>query len=249
MSLSWTMDKVGPMCRTVEDCALVLNAIYGPDGHDETVADVPFSWRGDATLKGLRIGYLPKEFETPPEGHTEERRKQFQDQLPVLTAALDRFRELGGQLEPIELPAIPSSAVRFVLNAEAATAFDDLTRNRGIDQLTAQGPGDWPNSFRSSRFIPAVEYIRAQRVRTLLMRQMDALMSRCHVFLSPTFSQSLTTANLTGHPALALKCGFHGGMPVSLLITGRLYDEETVLRVGLAYERATDWHQKHPVMT
>jgi Asp-tRNA(Asn)/Glu-tRNA(Gln) amidotransferase A subunit family amidase len=249
MSLSWTMDKVGPMCRTVEDCALVLNAIYGPDGHDETVADVPFSWRGDASLTGLRIGFVPKEFDAPPESLNEERRKQLQAQLPVLTAALDRFRALGVELEPIELPSIPSSAVRFVLSAEAATAFDDLTRSRGIDQLTAQGPGDWPNSFRSSRFIPAVEYIRAQRVRMLLMRQMDALMSRCHVFISPTFSPSLTTSNLTGHPALALKCGFEGGMPVSLMITGRLYDEETVLRVGLAYERATDWHTKHPAMT
>jgi Asp-tRNA(Asn)/Glu-tRNA(Gln) amidotransferase A subunit family amidase len=249
MSLSWTMDKVGPMCRTVEDCALVLNAIYGPDGHDETAADVPFSWRGDASLKGLRIGFVQNEFEKPPEGASEEARKQWEAQRGVLAAALDRFRAIGVTLEPIELPSFRTNALRVVLNAEAAAAFDDLTRSRGIDQLTAQAPNDWPNAFRSARFIPAVEYIRAQRVRTLLMRQLDALMSRCHVFLSPTFSRSLMMTNLTGHPALAMKCGFADGMPVSLMITGRLYDEETVLRVGLAYERATDWHRKHPTMT
>jgi Asp-tRNA(Asn)/Glu-tRNA(Gln) amidotransferase A subunit family amidase len=144
------------------------------------------------------------------------------------------------------LPDFPVQAIRFVLTAEAAASFDDLTRSKGIDALTAQGRGDWPNTFRASRFIPAVEYIRAQQARTLLMREMDTLMQTYDAFLSPTGSASLTATNLTGHPALAIKAGFIGGRPRSLMITGRLYDEATVLRLGLAYEEATDWETMHP---
>ncbi len=246
MALSWTMDKVGPMCRSVEDCAIVLNAIYGPDGRDADVADVPFAWKPDGSLAGLRIGYVRREFEEPPANANDEQRKQWPAQRDLLASALDVFRSLGAALDPVELPSIPAQAIRFVLSAEAAAAFDDLTRSRGIDQLTAQGPGDWPNTFRSARFIPAVEYLRAQRVRTLLMRQMDDLMRGYDVVLSPTRSQSLTVTNLTGHPALAQKCGFVEGLPVALMFTGRLYEEATLLRAALAYERATPWHTQHP---
>ena len=120
-------------------------------------------------------------------------------------------------------------------------------RKDTIDQLTEQDPGAWPNTFRTSRFIPAVEYIRAQRARTLLNRKMDALMSKYDVFLSPARgSASLPITNLTGHPALCLKAGFVNGLPQALMITGRLYDEATVLRVALAYERATTWGTMHP---
>jgi Asp-tRNA(Asn)/Glu-tRNA(Gln) amidotransferase A subunit family amidase len=112
--------------------------------------------------------------------------------------------------------------------------------------LTAQGRGDWPNTFRTSRFIPAVEYIRAQQARTLLMREMDTLMQTCDAFLSPTGSASLTATNLTGHPALVVKAGMLGNRPRSLMITGRLYDEATILRLGLAFEQATDWETMHP---
>ena len=112
--------------------------------------------------------------------------------------------------------------------------------------MTEQGAGAWPNTFRASRFIPAVEYIRAQRARTLLNRQMDALMSNYDVFLTPTGSASLGITNLTGHPAACLKAGFVDGAPLALMITGRLYDEASVLRVALAYERATTWHGMNP---
>ena len=139
-------------------------------------------------------------------------------------------------------------AIRFALTAEAAASFDDLTRNRGIDQLTRLTAGAWPDTFRTARFIPAVEYIRAQRARTLLMRQMDELMSSYDVFISPTQSASLEITNLTGHPALVLKAGFVDGLPVGIMITGRLYDEATVLRVALAYEQATPWHTMHPTL-
>jgi Asp-tRNA(Asn)/Glu-tRNA(Gln) amidotransferase A subunit family amidase len=249
MALSWTMDKIGPMCRTVEDCALVLNAIYGPDGHDETVVDAPFKWKPDVPLGGLKVGYVKREFEDVPETLNEENRRERAEQNKILSEALDALRKAGVALEPLELPAFPAQAVRFVLSAEAAAAFDDLTRSRGVDTLTAQGSGDWPNSFRTSRFIPAVEYIRAQRARTLLMREMDALMQKYHAVVTPNRSASLTMTNLTGHPAIGVKAGFAGGMPVCLMFTGRLYQEATILRLALAYERATDWHRKHPTMT
>ena len=248
MALSLTMDKIGPMCRSVEDCALVFNAIYGPDGRDDTVADAPFDWSPDESLADLRVGYIQREFEAPPEGASDARREQWETQQPALTAALESLRGAGATLEPIEMPDFPANAIGFVLSAEAAAAFDDLTRSRGVDQLTRQTPNAWPNSFRTSRFIPAVEYLRAQRARRLLMRRMDELMSTYDVFISPPRSGSLGVTNLTGHPALELKAGFAEGMPVALMFTGRLYDEATLLRAALAFERATPWHTQHPTL-
>ena len=248
MALAWTMDKIGPMCRGVEDCALVFNAIYGPDGRDATVVDAPFNWNPTVPLSALRIGYLAREFEAVPQGVSGDRRLQWEAQKPVLAGALEALRTSGARLEPVSLPDFPVGAISFALRAEAAASFDDLTRNRGIDQLTRQTAGAWPNTFRTSRFIPAVEYIRAQRARTLLMRQMDELMSSYDVFISPTQSASLGITNLTGHPALVLKAGFVDGMPVGIMITGRLYGEATVLRVALAYEQATPWHTMHPTL-
>jgi Asp-tRNA(Asn)/Glu-tRNA(Gln) amidotransferase A subunit family amidase len=240
MALSWTMDKIGPMCRSVEDCALVLNAIYGSDGRDETVVDAPFVWRPGVPLSKLRIGYVAKELEGTI-GGPNANPSLLKDALAVLRAG-------GAKPEPLELPDFPTDAINFILAAEAAAAFDDLTRGKGIDALTEQGPAAWPNVFRTSRFIPAVEYIRAQRARTLLVRKMDTLMTQYDVFLEPARGASLPITNLTGHPAVCLKAGFTGGVPQSLMITGRLYDEATVLRVALAYERATKWHTMNPTL-
>ena len=273
MALSWTMDKIGPMCRSVEDCALVFNAIYGPDGRDDTVVDAPFVWNPDLPLSKLKIGYLKAEFEgrqpqtttgrgtAPSAGQPggrgrgrgsgpspEEQRKLREAQLRVLNEALDVYRQAGATLHPIEpLPGTDiSNAIGFILTAEAAAAFDDLTRS---PQIKDESLGNWPNSFRTARFVPAVEYIRAQRARTLLIREMEKLMSEYDAFLSPTFSASLSLTNLTGHPAVALRAGFHENAPVELMVTGRLYDEGTMLRVALAYERATKWHMETPKLT
>ena len=246
MALSWTMDKVGPMCRSVEDCVLAFNAVYGPDGRDETVVDMPFAWQGAFQPSRLRVGYIATEFEAPPRTASPDQRRTWGGRSSVLSAALDTLRGIGVTLEPLEMPAFPADALRLILNAEAAAAFDELTRSRGVDALTQQGSTAWPTTFRSSRFIPAVEYIRAQRARTLLARDMDQLMSRYDAFISPSQSGSLIVSNLTGHPALSLKAGFHEGLPVGLMITGRLYDEATVLQLALAYERATSWHMLHP---
>jgi Asp-tRNA(Asn)/Glu-tRNA(Gln) amidotransferase A subunit family amidase len=249
MALSWTMDKIGPICRSVEDCALAFNAIYGADGRDETVVDAPFAWNPDVPLSKLRVGYLKGDFEDgPPANLSDDGKKQFEARMAVMKSVLDTFRKAGANLVPVALPDFNAYTIRFVLSAEAAAAFDDLTRSRGIDQLTAQAPGDWPNQFRTHRFVPAVEYIRAQRARTLLMRQYDALMQTCDVFLSAPGGASLMATNLTGQPALCLKSGFIDRMPTSLMITGRLYDEATLLRVALAYEKANAWVTMNPAL-
>ncbi|HEV3485267.1 MAG TPA: amidase, partial [Vicinamibacterales bacterium] len=260
MALSWTMDKIGPMCRSVEDCVLVFNAIYGPDGRDETVVDAPFVWNPDVPLSKLRIGYLKSEFEVRQPETTgggrggsnpaadEEQRKRREAQVALLNDALEVYRAAGATLHPIDpMPGVSlANTIGFILGVEAAAAFDDLTRSPDIrdDSL-----GNWPNTFRAARFVPAVEYIRAQRARTLLIREMDRLMSDYDAFLSPTFSASLGLTNLTGHPAVALRAGFHEGAPVELMVTGRLYEEATMLRVALAYERATTWHLRVPELT
>lgn len=244
MALSWTMDKIGPICRSIEDCALVLDAIYGADGRDETSLDVPFNWTPDTNISKLKIGYLKAEFEGGGGrgglGNSEERKKLYAE-------ALDALRGAGAKLEPLELPKFSTDSLRIILTAEAATAFDDLTRDGGVNQLSGQAPSDWPNSFRSARFIPAVEYLRAQRARTLLMREMDSLMQNWDAFVSPApGSASLMITNLTGHPQAVLPCGFINGLPQAIMFTGRLYDEVTPLRIALAYEKATKWHTMHP---
>jgi Asp-tRNA(Asn)/Glu-tRNA(Gln) amidotransferase A subunit family amidase len=237
MALSWSMDKIGPICRSVADCAEVLRIISGPDGKDLTVTSAPLHWDARKPLKNLKVGYLETEFE-----RANEKTK------PIYDASLESLRKAGVKLEPIQLPEFPLNAIGFVLDAEAAAAFDDLTRSGGVDQLSGQTPGDWPNQFRSSRLIPAVEYIQAQRARMLYMQKFADLMNQWDAFVSPTNSQSLTATNLTGHPQVVVPCGFVDGLPQGLLFTGRLYEEGTPMRLAWAYEQATDWHTRHPVL-
>jgi len=248
MGLSWTMDKIGPMCRGVEDCAAVLNAIYGPDGKDITVGDAPFNWNPNTNISTLRIGYLKTEFDgptTPPQN--EQQRAQAEQRRVLYKTALEVLEKAGAKLTPIELPKFSAGSLRFILSAEAAAAFDDITRDGRVNQLSGQAPFDWPNTFRTSRFIPAVEYLRAQRARTLLMHEMERLMSQWDVFVSPApGSASLLVTNLTGHPTVVLPCGFVNELPIAIMFTGGVYDEVSPLRVALAYERATKWHTMHP---
>ncbi|HXT68937.1 MAG TPA: amidase [Vicinamibacterales bacterium] len=234
MTLRWTLDKVGAIARSVTDTALVLEAMHGPDGKDETVPPVPFAWDGAGTLKGLRIGFVEREFAgTGPNA-------------PVLTAALDVYRKAGATLTPVTLPETPAAEIYALLNAEAGAMFDELVRSGGINQLADKGPNGRANQLRASRFIPAVDYIRAQRVRTLLLRQMNDVFTRVDAFLAPSSSASVTMTNLTGHPAITVPCGFVRDMPIGLLVTGPLFREEVVLRVASAFEGATDWHTKRP---
>jgi Asp-tRNA(Asn)/Glu-tRNA(Gln) amidotransferase A subunit family amidase len=251
MGLSWTMDKIGPICRGVEDCAAALSAIYGPDGKDITVGDAPFNWNPNANISGLRIGYLKAEFEGVggPPNSSEQQRQQQEQRRAAYKAAIEALEQAGAKLTPIELPRFSTGSLRFILSAEAAAAFDDITRDGRVNQLSGQSPGDWPNAFRTSRFIPAVEYIRAQRARTLLMHEMEKLMSQWDVFVSPApGSASLLVTNLTGHPAICVPCGFVNDRPIAIMFTGGVYDEVAPLRVALAFERATKWHTMHPKM-
>jgi len=248
MGLSWTMDKIGPICRGVEDCAAALFAIYGPDNRDMTVGDAPFNWMPDVPLGGVRIGYLKTEFEGAGAQPQNEQQRQLQEQRKAMyKEALDALQKAGVIMTPIELPKFSTGSLRFLLSAEAATAFDDITRDGRVNQLSGQEAGDWPNTFRTSRFIPAVEYLRAQRARTLLMREMDKLMSHWDVFISPApGSAGLLVTNLTGHPAVCVPCGFINNLPQAIMFTGGLYDEASPLRVALAFEQATKWHTMHP---
>ncbi len=236
MALSWSMDKLGPMCRYVTDCALVFEAIYGPDGIDQTIIDLPFTYNPDIDISKLRIGYLAKDFD-------EDYSTRENDQN-----TLQRMRDLGAELIPINLPDYPIEELAIILSAEAAAAFDELTRSGKDDQLVRQIKNAWPNEFRVSRFIPAVEYIQANRVRYLLIQEMQKLMETVDIYIAPSLvGNNLLLTNLTGHPCVVVPNGFTvEGSPTSISFIGRLFDENLVLAVAGKYQAATNWHLKHP---
>ena len=234
MALSWSMDKLGPICRSVGDAALVFDAIAGPGeaGELDEVVDLPFAVPGEVDVRGWRVGYLAGAF---------ERSERLQH-------VLDELRALEVELVPVELPDYPVWEMMIILQAEAATAFDELTRSGRDDLLVRQDAGAWPNSFRASRLIPAVEYIRANRLRTLLCREMHATMQEVDALVHPSFgSAALGIANLTGHPAVVAPAGFReAGTPFSVTFTGRLYDEARLLALAGAWQRGTAYHRRHP---
>jgi Asp-tRNA(Asn)/Glu-tRNA(Gln) amidotransferase A subunit family amidase len=236
MALSWSMDKLGPICRTVEDCAIVFDAIRGPDGRDPTVIDAAFAYDAKRQVRGLRMGYVADAFEA--EGPNKA----------MDAAALEVLRGLGFTLVPITLPKLPVSAMTITLAAEAAAAFDDLTRSNRDDLMVRQIKNAWPNVFRAARFIPAVEYIQANRARSLLVQQMHALLDSVDAYVCPTYgSGNLALTNLTGHPSVVLPNGFNDkGSPVSITFIGKLFDEAMLLAVARAYQSATGHHEKHP---
>jgi Asp-tRNA(Asn)/Glu-tRNA(Gln) amidotransferase A subunit family amidase len=290
MALSWSMDKLGPICRSVEDCALVLDAIYGPDGKDRTVdAHATFNWDANLDWRQLRVGYLKKDFEPekeepPPQGKEKPATPEEQEKIEkdrkrreafriraaydrrYNDAALEKLRAMGVNLIPVEMPKFPYDPMVAMLESEAAAAFDELTRTGRDKLLTAQGPDDWPNTFRAARFFPAVEYIQASRARRLAMDAVGRVFSEFDVIVTPTFSQQLVITNLTGHPALILPNGFRGadapppastaegvdenvggpGTPVSLTFLGNLYGENKLLALARAYQEATGFHKLRP---
>jgi Asp-tRNA(Asn)/Glu-tRNA(Gln) amidotransferase A subunit family amidase len=287
MALAWTMDKLGPICRSAEDCALVMQAIYGPDGSDLTVHPAPFSWDANFDWGSLRIGYAKNAFEppkledTPPDDASPEELKQWEDQKADRAgtrtrldydhqydlAGLERLKKMGIDLQPVDLPDFPVDDMANLLNAEAAAAFDDLTLSGRDTLLTEQGPEDWPNVFRVARFLPAVDYIQANRARTELMRAMAELFSKVDVIVVPTSSDAqLTITNLTGHPAAIVPNGIRGqdapkppaidtgdddsiggpGTPVSLTFLGNLYQDPKLLAFARAYQMASGFVNLKP---
>jgi len=226
MTLARSMDKIGPISRSVEDCALVFGAIHGFDGLDVSAVDRPFSWPSSRDLRSLKVGYV--EGETP----ADER-----DELRVL-------RDLGVKLVPLKLPSrYPLGAIVMILDTEAATAFDDLTR-AGV----TEGLNSWPETFRQGQFTPAVEYLRANRIRSLLMQEMDEALAAVDLYVG---GNDLVLTNLTGHPTVVLPNGLYkaGASSVpAITFTGRLYGETTLLAVAHAYQQATGHHLRRPVL-
>jgi Asp-tRNA(Asn)/Glu-tRNA(Gln) amidotransferase A subunit family amidase len=235
MALSWTMDKLGPMARTVEDTALVLAAIQGPDGKDRVVRDVPFNWDSTVPLGTIRVGYLKADFER------DRPTKAFDD------AALEKLKAMGVKLVPVALPDVKPDAIVNLLTAEAASAFDSMTHSGRDKLLTEQGENDWPNLFRVAQLMPAVDYINAQRARTLAMEEMAKTFADVDVIVAPTGDPQVVITNLTGHPAIIVPNGFReNGTPVSLTFLGRLYGEAKMLAVARAYQEATGFHLQYP---
>ena len=226
MTLSWSMDKLGPICRSVEDAALVLGMIHGTDPDDACAVERPFDWPGNKSVRGLTVGFIEK-----------FNQSGYEDVLKVL-------KDLGAKLVPIQLPSnVPASALKPILDAESAAAFDHLTR-AGV----ADGFGTlWPTPFRAGQFVSAVDYIRANRIRNLLMKEMAKLMETVDLYVG---GNDLQITNHTGHPTVSLPCGFTGRkagpLPQAVTFTGRLFGETELLTVTKAFQDATDHHTKRP---
>lgn len=236
MALSWSMDKIGPICRNAEDLAIVLNAISGLDKTDQTLYDIPFNYNHEIDFGRLKVGYLKSDFDKQYDFHTND------------SITLAQLKELGAELIPIELPKLPINDLAIILSAEAAAAFDELTRSNKDDLLVRQIKNAWPNSFRSSRLIPAVEYINANRVRFLLTQEMQKLMEQVDLYVAPSWEgDNLLLTNLTGHPCIVVPNGFsENGTPTSITFIGQLFDEGRLISFAKKYQDATDFHKQHP---
>jgi len=240
MTLSWSMDKLGPMCRSAECCALVFDTIHGIDPGDPTTLTTSFNWPAHRSVADLRVGYLADEFENR------------QDR-----AVLDIFRRAGHELRPVVFPEIDAGPiVDIMLDVEAAAAFDELTLSNRDDLMVRQISRAWPNSFRSARMVPAVEYVNASRARTNLMEEMKEMFADIDVVVMPTFGNAgLRITNLTGHPSITLPHHFATventpvaarRNPASFTIIGGLYQDEAALSLAAQYQSRTDFHQQRP---
>jgi Asp-tRNA(Asn)/Glu-tRNA(Gln) amidotransferase A subunit family amidase len=239
MALSWSLDKIGPICRTAEDCAVVFNEIYGPDGRDASLIDAPFVWDDGLDVRTLRVGYVEEEFA----GNMESVGDRARLNNRLNRAALDKLRSLGIRLVPFTLPKIPEGIVEFILSVEAAAAFDYL--NAGMTELREAKA---LTNYRADRFVPAVEYLQANRIRTRIMREMEEAMSGIDAYVTPTFvGPTNWLTNLTGHPELIVPCGFvKENSPMSISFVGKPFGEATVLALARAYQSVTDFHTRHP---
>ncbi len=239
MTLSWTMDKIGPMCRSAEDCALVFRAIQGADPRDPSpYPEVPFSWDAGRDVRSLRVGYLRSQYEGPVKD--EERAQRDADQLAIAT-----LKKLGVELRPVDLPQTRTEALGFILSTEAAAAFDEMTLNDS-DASMRQEPetSSRPETSRLHRFIPAVEWIQANRMRRQIIEQMQ---QELFGDLDLVLGSDLGLTNLTGHPEISLPHGFDSkGEPTALSFTGKLFGEPELLLLAHAFQQQTDFHLKRP---
>jgi Asp-tRNA(Asn)/Glu-tRNA(Gln) amidotransferase A subunit family amidase len=232
MVLAWSLDKLGPMCRSAEDAAIVFGAIAGPDGLDDTVVDLHFAHPSAVDPRGWRIGVVEAAFEHEP----------------ATRGALDELRGLGCELVPLELPAAPLDDLWLIGEAEAATSFDELLRSGRVDEMVRQEDEAWPNVFRAARLIPAVEYLRANRLRRALMLSFDERIRDLDLLVHPAEEDStLTIENLTGHPAIGLPWGRRpNGAPDGIALAGHLDRETDLLGFAMAWQARTDHHRGRP---
>lgn len=243
MTLSWSLDKVGPICRSAADAALVFNYIHGTDGNDLSAVNKPFNYQPESAIKKMKVAYAKNYFD------------KLTDTASNEWKVLEAYQKLGVQLIPVNFPdsgVYNFNIMDIVISAECAAAFDEFTRNNIDDEMTMQGKGDWPNSFRVSRLMSAAEYINANRHRYLLMKKVNELMSGIDVLICPTRGSGNQGAitNLTGHPVVCLPTGFDKrfNLPTSITLIGKLYDEATLLAAAKALQDATPWEEAHPPM-
>ena len=241
MALSYSLDKVGPICRSAADAAVVFNYIHGTDGKDGSAVNKPFNYSPNKDIKKLKIAYAKNYFDKIKDTS----RNEFK--------VLEEFRKLGVQLIPVIFP--DSGVYNFnimdvVIGVECAAQFDEMTRLNIDDALTRQTKNDWPNQFRTARFVPAVEYINAQRHRYTLMQKVNEVMQQYDVIICPSRGDGNQSAitNLTGNPVVCVPTGFDKrfNLPTGISFVGNLYDEATILSIAQAYQKATNWDETHP---
>jgi Asp-tRNA(Asn)/Glu-tRNA(Gln) amidotransferase A subunit family amidase len=241
MALSYSLDKVGPICRSAADAAVVFNYIHGTDGKDGSAVNKPFNYTPNKDIKKLKIAYAKNYFDKIKDTS----RNEFK--------VLEEFRKLGVQLIPVNFP--DSGVYNFnimdvVIGVECAAQFDEMTRLNIDDVLTRQAKNDWPNQFRTARFVPAVEYINAQRHRYTLMQKVNEVMQQYDVIICPSRGDGNQSAitNLTGNPVVCVPTGFDKkfNLPTGISFVGNLYDEATILSIAQAFQKATIWEEAHP---
>lgn len=246
MTLSWTMDKIGPLARTAEDCAVALHAIQGPDGRDNTVLDLPFAWDARRDVRRLRVGYLKSdvEREIPDDPKNPDRVRRMRESQALAKASLETIRGMGVRPVPVELPKMGSGPMDFLLTTEGAAAFDDLVRGGKLDLMAAEPErSGWVGSFRLHEFVPAVDYLQANRARYRLMEAYRDFFKDLDVLIG----SALGPTNLTGHPEIALPQGFDSkGQPSALRLTGKLFGEADLLLLAHAFQQKTDHHLRRP---
>ena len=241
MALSYSLDKVGPICRSAADAAVVFNYIHGTDGKDGSAVNKPFNFTPNKDIKKLKIAYAKNYFD------------KIKDTARNEFKVLEEFRKLGVQIIPVNFP--DSGVYNFnimdvVIGVECAAQFDEMTRLNIDDALTRQTKNDWPNQFRTARFVPAVEYINAQRHRYTLMQKVNEVMQQYDVIICPSRGDGNQSAitNLTGNPVVCVPTGFDKkfNLPTGISFVGNLYDEATILSIAQAYQKATNWDETHP---
>lgn len=241
MALSWSLDKIGPICRSAEDAAIVFNYIHGTDGLDLSAVNIPFNYQPEGDIKKLRIGYAKNYFDL------------IKDTSRSEWKVLESFKQMGVELIPVTFPdtgLYKANIMDVIISAESAAAFDELTRFNIDDELTRQGPFDWPNNFRVSRLVPAVEYVNANRIRYQLQQKVHAALEQIDVLICPTRGSGNQSAitNLTGQPVVCTPTGFdkRSGLPTSISFIGNLYNEAAILLAAKFYQQSTNWESVHP---